>query len=100
MSKIEHISIIETKQVIEITPKILAEAFWNLGSDGQAKFFEELYDCVEASNDRHGRLYGHGEIQWCYMMSDIRKNVKANKMYMALSAFAFDWFSPAQRVDL
>jgi len=100
MSKIEQISTIEVKQVIEITPKILAESFWNLDSDGQAEFFAQLHDCVTESNDRHNRLYGLGEMQWCYMMDSIRKNTKANKMYMALSAFAFDWFAPAQRVDL
>ncbi len=95
MSKIEQVSTIEVKQTIELNPEVLAKAFWNLGSDGQAKFFECLHDCVQDSNDRHNRLYGHGEIQWCHMMVEIRKSVKANRMYMALSAFAFDWFAPS-----
>ncbi len=92
MSRIDQTTTIDVKMSVELTPEVLAKAFWNLASDGQAQFFAELHDCVEESNDRHNRLYGLGEIQWCYMMEDIRKNVKANKMYMALSAFAFDWF--------
>lgn len=31
---------------ILITPKLIAEAFWNLDSVEQARFFEELYDLL------------------------------------------------------
>lgn len=84
---------IEAKTYFSLTPQILAEAFWGMGSDEQAEFFHELARVVKEDNKSNPHSYSLGEMQWLYMMEDIKKRSKdAADMYMALSAFAFDYW--------
>ena len=73
---------------VEITPELAAAAFWAMSSDEQAAFFAALAAEVKKTES----AYGYGEMQWCYMVDDIRKDKEASRMYMALSAFAFDYW--------
>lgn len=79
---------------VELTPEILAKAFWMLGSDGQADFFDALGAVIEEDNKTNKRSYSYGEMQWCYLKDELRKpgRERANNMHMALSAFAYDFW--------
>lgn len=78
---------------LTITPEMMAEAFWNLGSDGQADFFNHLHDVIEDNHKSNTSAYSHGEMQWCWLRRDLDKpeNKRGKTMHMALSAFAFDY---------
>lgn len=85
---------LDQHQVVNLTPEILAKAFWAMGSDGQAAFFDALGKVVEEDNLNNSKSYSYGELQWCYLKDELRKPgmERANKMHMALSAFAFDFW--------
>lgn len=82
---------ITSEAVVEITPRLMAEAFYHMDDYQQAQFFEELHSvATEDYENGNTRMYSLGEAQWCYMagaMSD-----KAKEMYMALSSFAYRWW--------
>jgi hypothetical protein len=69
---------------IEITPRILAESFWNMSADEQAMFFAELNDVIGDS------AYGNGEAQWCAMSFELDKNHKAKEQACAMFAWVFN----------
>jgi hypothetical protein len=69
----------EVQAHLEITPKMMAQAFWSMGSEQQAQFFEEL------SNEINGDTY-HANCQWFYLGDDLRKNDKARSMLMDIAA--------------
>lgn len=71
---------------VPLTPKLLAEAFWNLDSIEQAAFFAELHDILDGKEWPAHRL---GEMQWLYMSDEIEKNPKAKRMACALAANIF-----------
>lgn len=78
---------------VAVEPKELAEAFWHMGSDEQAEFFHELAQVVIEDNKSNPSAYSLGEMQWLYMTRDIKsRSQDAADMYMALSAFAFDYW--------
>lgn len=76
---------------IAITSEILAKAFWSMDTVQQADFFESLAGHIEKSSPH---AYGFGEMQWCWLQDELRRPGRetANKMHMALSAFAFDFW--------
>lgn len=80
-------TILKVGDAVELTPELLANAFWNFHSDEQVKFFEAL--AAETKKSKNG--YSYGEKQWCFLQDEIRKNPEANKAYMALSLWAFDF---------
>ena len=71
---------------VPLTPKLLAEAFWELSSIEQAEFFSELHDILDG-----GKFPAHslGELQWMYMSDEIEKNPKAKRMACAMTANIF-----------
>jgi len=71
---------------VPITPKLLAEAFWNLSSIEQAEFFAELHDILDG---KEWPAHSLGEMQWMYMSDEIEKNPKAKRMACALAANIF-----------
>lgn len=85
---------VETKQVVQLTPEIMAKAFWAMEDSLQAQFFDELAKVIEADHVENASSYGFGELQWCYLKDRLRQPgmERANKMHMALSAFAFDFW--------
>jgi len=72
-------TIAETK----LTPKLLADAFWDLDSVEQAQFFAELYELVA---DKPYPAHSLGEMQWISMSYELEKNPKAKQMACALAA--------------
>lgn len=46
------VSIITREVDIEMNPKELAEEFWNMDSEQQAEFFNELADIIEENQGR------------------------------------------------
>lgn len=64
------VSIITREVDIEMNPKELAEEFWNMDSEQQAEFFNELADIIEENQGRgimqldyivmENSLYPHG----------------------------------------
>ena len=91
---------IKSTQEIEmdLTPAIIAKAFWGMGSDEQAEFFERLHD--EVDNTVGNSAYSHGEMQWLYMRDAItERGSKARNMYLALSAFAYDFWPLKSEFD-
>ncbi|BAW23996.1 MULTISPECIES: hypothetical protein [Pseudomonas] len=83
------------QKVVGLTPAILAKAFWAMEDTQQAKFFDELAKVIEADHVKNPSSYSYGELQWCYLKDVLRRPgmERANKMHMALSAFAFDFWS-------
>lgn len=89
----------KTTETIDLTPGLIAKAFWAMDEYEQAQFFEALHDevSVTASDPENGwRVYGLGEMQWCCMAG--RMSAKAKEMYMALSGFAYQWW-PQRRPE-
>jgi hypothetical protein len=71
---------------VPLTPKLIADAFWNLNSIEQAEFFSELHDIVLG---KEWPAHSLGEMQWFYMSDEIEKNPKAKKMACALASHIF-----------
>lgn len=85
---------IVSKTTIKVDPKLIAEMFWAMSDDQQADFFEELAKCANASHaENKGKWYSSefGDMQWCYLAGKLKARPLAQKMYMALSAFAFEF---------
>lgn len=80
---------------INITPQMMAEAFWGFGSDGQAEFFNCLHDVIQENHKSNPSAYSLGELQWCGLRFDLDRpeNSRGKQMHMALSAFAYDYFA-------
>ncbi len=67
---------------IEITPKMLANAFWSMYSTDQALFFEELGK--EIGEDTY-----HAQVQWFNLEKRLRKNKLAKDTFMDMAAPMF-----------
>lgn len=86
---------VKTENVIDITPDLMAQAFWEFSSDEQADFFHELALAIEKEREINGNKnsYSYGEMQWCYMTGAIKKRSdKARAVFLSFSAFAYDYF--------
>ena len=60
---------------VEITPKILAAAFWNMGSEELGK---------EIAGDTY-----HSQMQWFYLEEELRKSTLAKDTFMDMAAPMF-----------
>lgn len=52
---------------VKVTPEMMAEAFWKMGSDEQARFFHAL--SKEIGGDQF-----HSECQWWYLDDELSKD--------------------------
>lgn len=79
---------------VELTPAVLARAFWAMDAVQQADFLEELAKVISSEVSPHAVTYSLGELQWCYLKDELRQPGRelANQMHMALSAFAFEFW--------
>ena len=85
--------VINTEVEVPSNPKGLALLFWNMSDKQQAEFFHQLGVLAKEYESQNPRAYGMCEMQWCYMADSIKKrSPEARDMYMALSAFAFDYW--------
>jgi hypothetical protein len=72
---------------VTLTPELMAQAFWNMGSSQQVRFFEALADAIEADagkQRRHGQFMA--ETQWYYLGQDLRSSDKGRDMLMSMAA--------------
>ena len=73
---------------VQLTPAMMAEAFWQLGSDEQAKFFAELTKVIHEDHKTNSGAYNLGELQWFYVGKELLKqeNNEARSMLMTMAA--------------
>jgi hypothetical protein len=83
---------------IEITPEIMAQAFWAMSSTEQIKFFSELANVIKDDNKKNKSSYNLGELQWCFMSEDMEKkeNKEAKDMLMTMASFLY-WHTLAYK---
>lgn len=79
----------EAKATVTITPAMLAEAFWSMPDDEQAKFFAELSRIIRKDHEAGNRnAYSNGELQWFYLGDRLTKAEQddARSMLMTMAA--------------
>lgn len=78
----------EATTTVRITPKMFAEAFWDMGSDDQAAFFAELNKLVQHdyATSPKSQAWSLGEMQWFYLGDALGGNKEARDMLMAMAA--------------
>ena len=86
---------------IEITPEIMAQAFWAMESTEQIKFFSELANVITEDHKTNKSAYNLGELQWCFMSEDMEKkeNKQAKDMLMTMASFLY-WHTLSYRDSL
>lgn len=81
-----EMSIQATAQV-QLTPAMMAEAFWSMEDSQQAEFFDELARVIKEDHKTNSSAYALGELQWFYladrMSGDKFKEPRAMLMAMA-----------------
>jgi hypothetical protein len=63
---------------VQLSPRMLAEAFWDMDAEQQAMFFAELNDIIGDT------AYSNGEAQWCAMGMELEKMPKAKEQACAM----------------
>lgn len=76
----------DIKASIELTPELMAIAFWNWEDSKQCQFFEELNKVISEDYKTNKNAYSLGEMQWLYMGDCLNKNPKAKEMACAMLA--------------
>ena len=56
---------------VNITPAMMAEAFWAMESSQQVVFFDELARVIREDHKTNSSAYSLGELQWFYMAGDM-----------------------------
>jgi len=77
---------IEVTHEVQITPNVLAKAFWDMPSDKQVEFFEELKKVIQEDHLTNSSAYGSGELQWYYLAGEMKNSPNAKDMLMTLAA--------------
>ena len=73
---------------VQLTPAMMAEAFWKMGSDQQAEFFDELARVIREDHKTNTSAYSLGELQWFFVGDELLtpKNKVAREMLMTMAA--------------
>ena len=73
---------------VEITPKMLAKAFWEMHSAQQVEFLKELALVTEEDSKENTGAYSLGQLQWYFVGTELEKeeNHLAKEMMMSMSA--------------
>lgn len=79
---------IHAKATVQLTPAMMAEAFWQMGSIQQSEFFDELARVIREDHKTNRSAYSLGELQWFYVGDELRKekNKEARDMLMTMAA--------------
>lgn len=77
------------KADVEITPKLMAEQFWNWEDSQQCKFFEELAKVITEDYRTNTSAYSYGELQWYYLGKTLNENPLAKEVACAMLAPVF-----------
>ena len=77
-----------TTASVELTPAIMAEAFWAMGSQEHTEFFDELSRVIREDHKTNTKAYSLGELQWFFVGDELRKdqNKQARDMLMTMAA--------------
>lgn len=73
---------------IEITPAMMAEAFWAMDAHSQVDFLDELARVIREDNKTNSSAYSLGELQW-FFVGDVLREKKykdARDMLMTMAA--------------
>jgi hypothetical protein len=76
----------QTTVQIRITPSMMAEAFWNMGSEQQLEFFEHLATVIKEDHKTNTMAYSMGALQWYFLGDEMRTNKQARDMLMTMAA--------------
>lgn len=78
----------EATTSVNITPQMMADAFWEMGTDEQAEFFAALNKVVRHDHATKPKswAWGLGELQWYYLGDTLHQNKDAREMLMAMAA--------------
>jgi len=74
---------------VNLTPEIMAQAFWSMGSDLQVAFFDELAAIIQHDHINGNKsAYSLGELQWFFVGDELfkHKNKQARDMLMTMAA--------------
>jgi len=74
---------------VHITPEMMAQAFWGMGSDLQVAFFDELAAIIKHDQQSGNTgAYSLGELQWFFVGDELLKpqNKQAREMLMTIAA--------------
>lgn len=74
--------IMKTEVEIELTPKVMAERFWELDAEKQAEFFHELGQNIAGDTF-------HAQVQWFSLEEYLRKDHLAKDTFMDMAAPMF-----------
>ena len=80
---------IQATAQLELTPAMLAEAFWAMPSTLQVAFFDELAAIIKRDHqDGNTSAYSLGELQWHFVGEELQetKNAQARAMLMTMAA--------------
>lgn len=79
---------IHATATVQVTPAMLAEAFWQMGSSQQTEFFDELARVIREDHKTNTSAYSLGELQWFFVGDEMRtpKNKDARDMLMTMAA--------------
>lgn len=74
--------------VVTLTPAMMAEAFWDMGSDDQSEFFDELARVIREDGKTNKSAYSMGELQWHYLAERMHGATQGTPraMLMAIAA--------------
>jgi hypothetical protein len=86
---------------VEITPSMMAEAFWSMADTQQVEFFSELARVIREEEKTNTSAYGLGELQWCFLTQSLKKkeNKQAKDMLMTMASFLY-WHTLAYKDSL
>ena len=75
----------------QLTPELMAQAFWAMSSGEQAQFFAELNKVVnhDWATKPKSNAWSLGEMQWLYLGDELDKSKPARDMLMAMAAPAY-----------
>ena len=80
---------IQATAQLELTPALMAKAFWTMSSTEQVQFFDELASVIRKNHeDGNTSAYSLGELQWHYVGEELQdtKNAQARAMLMTMAA--------------
>ena len=71
---------------VELTPAMIAEAFWQMSSTEQVDFFDELARVIREDSKTNKSASGLGGIQWHFVADAMRDQHDAREMLMTMAA--------------
>jgi len=82
---------IHATATVQLTPAMMAEAFWQMSSSQQTEFFDELARVIREDHKTNTSAYSFGELQWFFVGDELlkQKNKDGRHMLMVMAAPLF-----------